>query len=165
MVAKDFFRAIASGAHTGVVKFRNGEEAFITSKEITMNISGDKFTLTIPQGEDDYLKLEYDEDWKMITQLPNASDWDAIEAFFDDMFYIVERIASGEKSGYFYNAAGAKIRADKTTLKLSPDFKTFRKFSVVGPKNIEMFFTVDLASDTCKHGQLAAFNIIDFIED
>jgi hypothetical protein len=167
MLAKDFFRAIAAGAHTGVIKFRNEEEAFITSKEIIMNISGDKFTITVPQGKDEVIKLEYDEDWKMISQIPNSnsSDWDATSAYFDDMFYLVERIASGEKRGYFYNAAGAKFKADKTTLKLLPNFKTVRKFSIIGPKNIEMYYTVDLASDICKHGQLAALNIIDFIED
>lgn len=162
MLAKDFFRAIVSGAHIGVIKFRNGEEALITSDDIILNISGDKFIIKIPQSD---VRLEYNEDWKVLTQIPNAEDWSAIAAYFDDMLYHVARVAAGAINGYFYNAKGEKIRATKTTVKLLPNYNTTRRFTVLGPNNLEMHYFVDILTDTCKHGQLAAFNIIDFIED
>ena len=168
MLAKEFFRSISSGSRTGELRFRNGDYAHITSKNLSTNMSGDIYTITVPLGFKETIKLEYDDDWKLIPLLQQdsgpLSDWDVVSAKFDDMAYYVEQIAAGKLRGYFYSATGEKMRATQETVKLAPYFQTMRMFSIMGPRNIEMFYKVELGADICTHGQIAGWNLIDFIE-
>ena len=166
MLAKEFFRSISSGTRTGVLKFRNGEEAFIDSKCLRTNMVGNIYTVKIQLGFSDHIELKFDDDWKHLNLQPGElSDWDVVSARFDDMAYKVEQIAEGKLKGYFYNTLGERLTANSDTVKLCTFYQTTRRFTIMGPKNIAMYYTAPLCSDVCEHGQLASWNLIDFIEE
>jgi hypothetical protein len=172
MLAKEFFRSISSGQRTGELRFRNGDYAYVTSKNLSTNMSGDIYTVTVPLGFKETIKLEYNDDWKLIPILQQGngplSDWDVVSAKFNDMAYYVEQVSAGKMKGYFYTALGEKLRATQDTVKTTEYFHTLRKFTIVGPSArnyVVMYYTVDLCADVCVHGQVAGWNLIDFIED
>ena len=169
MLAKEFFGSISSGTHTGVVKFRNGDFAFINTKTLSTNLLGTIYTITVPKGFKESFKLEYNENWELLSKLEGndkkLNDWDIVSAKFDDMAYIVEQVAEGKKKGYFYNALGEKIKATQDTVKLGIYYQTTRNFSIVNSKGITMYYKANLGSDVCNHSQVTNLNIIDFIEE
>ena len=167
MLAKEFFRCISSGTRTGVVRFRNGLEAFIDTKTLRTNMAGDVYTIKVPLGFKEEIELSYDDFWTLVPNLEpgKPSEWDVMSAYFDDMAWKVEQVACGKIKGFFYTTAGDRYIANQETLKLEPYYPTTRKFTIKGHGGVPMYYTVPLCSDICNHGQLASLNFIDFIED
>ena len=177
MLSEKFFRSILSGSHVGLLKFKNGEELELTSKNVASHFPETKHFSVYLNGNRAVSnpKVTYDENWEIINSSfvmkeygDGTSEYTVTYATFTDMAWIVEQVAKGNLRGDFYNTHGECMPANQDTVKLDDNFSTTRRFTLqtARAKSGSMLFTAPGAfPDICKHGQLSEYNIIDFIKE
>lgn len=167
MLAEKFFEPIDDKLRIGLVKFKNGHEMFLDLLNVDLVPSG--YSISCSDNRKP-LDIQYGKDWKVIRTFPeqeHPEDWSIVSAEFVDMGHIVEEVAAGRKSGYFYTAVGEKIRADKSSVFLEKSIiGETTGFTVKTDVRGFMYYRMPkLANMYCSHGQIPRYNIIDFISD
>ena len=176
MLAETFFRAILSGSHVGLVRFKNGEELELNNHNVASHFPQTKHFSVYLNGHRavDNPKVTYNENWEIVNSSfvmkdyeDGTSEYTVVSATFTDMAWIVEQISKGLLRGDFYNARGECLPANQETLTLDDKFITTHRFFLKTPtiKTGVLFTAPTQFPDICKHGQTSELNIIDFIKE